>query len=428
MTVIYENIDQLNQAFDCAMANIDWYTEGVNILKPINMIYKITREYLDGFANLSKLKEESEYVEKAYDAILRLNTIPEFRNMKYKIFVGKLDIGEGPDNCSFKKISKSEERLLAQNMARAILSRKKKDINEIMDMFYSQWGKPEEAFYLIPGSSLEKLLRMFMSDYKSYVLYAKDLLKDVTTMIQRAKENDYSIIEDFKTFCKGIQKAITRRYEIMVSNQYAIRFGVTKTIKDFIRLKSKNVKDIKFFYDGTEKPFSELTKTYKYYDDIKIGDVTFKIYKSPYSDISTCISKDLSIIVGNNFFKMSPPIQEAVILHEMGHYFRGHFDGVGLQDERKFEKFIKKKRKEFVRYLRKEGFYFKNQHDVNQTVASILHELDADTYAANAIGKKLIRDALKKRNLEDIKLRRDLSDNEKRLTYMLLRVRAKMIK
>ena len=430
MQTTYSELEVLNRAYNTALENIDVYTEGIDLFKPIEMAYKITREYIDGFSNLMRLKEESHYIDQAITAIMKLNKIPEFRNKKYRIFVSRSYIGKNPMNIDLKHITIKEERLIAQNMARAILSRNKTQVNDIMSAFYNKYGEKGECFYLLYGDDLERFLKIFYQNYQTYIIMFKKMLKDVSFMIKNAKDLDYSIVDDFKLFCKGIQKAIVRRYEILVSNHYAIRFGVTKSIKDTIKKYSGTVKEINLFWDGDpNKGFKELRKTSKHIDDIKIGDVTFAVYKAPYSDVCTCISREnKSILVGDNFFELSPPVQEAVLLHEMGHYYRGHFKGVGLQNERKFEKFIAKKRKELIKYLHQEGYKFNSDKAINDTLVGIIHELDADTYAANAIGKKLVRDALKEKNLSDIANRKDMTEIDKKMTYLLLRVRAKMIK
>lgn len=378
------SLDLITEYYLEELDNIEMeYTEKVNPLAPIDAIIRVFYAYVAQIKKIREEKKDFEYLKRGMGHCLYLTKhVPELKNKKF-ILVHMLQEEVIVDQYVLNRYAK--------NIATALIHHDKDGIMDIM-----------EQYLLASSMGSTKYMRKInlqeaydLMDYCLRALYSNidndtKMIKNVRKMIEKSANYNYiTMVDLFKRMIDTMMRNIYRRDRIINANiddcLFGIKEGLTKKIEGYSDNCIKKI-DPALVSDDEIKKHSELVNV------ISWGDKKFQVYKTEYPNVSAFNCGGLHIFVSNDFFKHSKEMQNAILYHEMGHYYKKHFNEVSLfHDDRELVKRVYQIRKEFKKFCKKNKLRCNN---TNTTLATLLMELDADRIAVTYSGKRLTKKSL----------------------------------
>ena len=421
--------EELNRYYESEMSFLDYYVESQGGWNGtvIDKIYSVVITYIGMFQKLKEIKDDQKYLEKAIKTIEKMEKIPEFKQRKFPIYLRDA-VKDGRFNIF--SLTAKERDLFTKNIATAVLYGGKPKIDKILNTYYDTYGQGGTTVYFDVNDAKKYLTTRAMY-YDAKIRDIKNLLKNTGEMIKKTKEfNNRRIVDDFRYFCDRILYFIYIRKYITVQNREDIMFSLRHGIKDFLKKEGKKNIKLNYFYEKDGKyDVDSLVKNAKYDSTIpRTKDngqrMKFNLYYADYDDLTPFTFPNGTIYVSKKFLTdYSVPIQNAILLHEIGHHLKGHFEMRGIRDDRLILKEVKKTEKEIIKKLRNRGWKLKS--DNTEFVFLIMRELEADRYAAKYIGKRLVKKSLNPNKMKEYNNRRDIPNKD--LQSLMLNIRRDMI-
>lgn len=388
------SLDLITEYYLEELDNVEMeYTEKVNPLAPLDKIMQIFYAYIKQIKQIRKERKDLDYLKTAMKKCeyLYKNT-PELKDKRF-IFVHLFPIPDIENN-------EIMQTRFAVNMATAIIHHDEEGIMDILEQYCMHGSKKSEKFMRKltlkeAAFAINSCINFLETDLDNNV----KLIKNVRKMIEKSKYyNSVTFVDSFKFLIKNFMKNINTRYNIIKYNANDYLFSINDGIKKNLNMYSKNTIKKISADSVTDKEIIDKSKLI-----MKIrwtNNLVFYVYKTIYPGVSAMNCGGVDIIVSNDFFKFSKEVQNAILYHEMGHYFYGHFSQhVEFFDDRELVKMIYQLRKELKNYCKKH----KCGCTDDKTLVSLLIELDADRNVVDSMGKRLAKKGVTKslQNYED---------------------------
>lgn len=358
----------------------DYYTEGLNVLAPIDRILSVFVTYKN---QIKKIQSETKELKSINKSILLCERIekktPELRNKKF-IFIHR--------PITLKPNEKELAKYYGANIATAIIHNDNQDVLELAEEYFKNFYNAEKYSRKITLKEAGKMLNEAKELYENDIDNEYALLKNVRDMLALSKDQAHSVtvVDSFKELTKSIIQKMTDRRDIIRSNINDFVFDMGDALDNLLNRYSEN--DIQKI-DVSKIDSDNIIKHSKLIETIDFGGDVLKVYQTEYDNVSAFNMGGLDIYVSNDYFKRSPAMQQAILLHEIGHYLDGHFHEphVEYKDEELY-RILKGIKRKYKHFCSREGIAFKNP---NVMLSALLIEIEADRYAANMVGKRLMK-------------------------------------
>lgn len=254
----------------------------------------------------------------------------------------------------------------------------------------------------------------------------KSTLLSVKKLLEASENSNITTIDIMKSFCYAVKEFVQTIYRRLVINVELVYHSLSNTVTE----KVYEVGDAyveESFPDGYDKHIDEIKKKYgnfKYKYSTTVNKMDFRIFESE-NDERRCamIFPSGIIIVEKGFFNQPTGIQEAIILHEIGHKYQhttmGHHGDDDLIQQ------IKRKEKLFQSFVNKYPHYKKYKDIYETELFYLVDESLADEFAKKRVGKGFYNKALLDRYKNDLD-KANLSDVDKEYNLDEMRTRLKM--
>lgn len=259
-----------------------------------------------------------------------------------------------------------------------------------------------------------------MEDMKSTLLSVKKLL-------EVSEYRDITVVDIMKSFCYAIKEMVQFIYRRLVINVESVYYSLSHSVTEKV-YEVGNAYIEESFPDDYEKRIEDIQKSYgtlKYKYSTSLNKMKFRIYESETNEqkCAMLISPGV-IIVEKGFFKQPTGIQEAVILHEMGHEYV--FTRDGHRGDEDLIRQIKRKEKYFQSFVNKYP-QFKEYKDIYDTeLFYLIDESLADEFSKKRVGKRIYDKTILNRFKDDLDSTMNISDSDKKINMDNMRTRLKM--
>lgn len=377
------SLDLITEYYLEELDNVEMeYTEKVNPLAPLDRIIQIFDAYVTKIKRIRREKNDINYLKDAVKKCEYINkNIPELKNKKF-IFVHLCQ----SDNII--KDKRTQEKY-AKNLATAILHHDEDGILGVLEEYCIKTSK----------ESTKNMWKVDLPTAKEMIEYGINLLEndldEDVAMLKNVREmldvsHYYSdTVELFRYATSKLMGLIRRRTWIIKGNIHDSVYGIKEGLDKKIEMYSNGcVKKI----DPVTVTDEQIMKKSKLVREMRWGGNVFKIYQTEYPNVSAFNCGGLNIFVSKDFFDHSKEMQNAILYHELGHYYQKHFSDVPLAyDDKELVERIYKLRKDFKKFCRKNGVRCQN---TNTCLASLMMELDADRFAVTYSGHRLTKKSL----------------------------------
>lgn len=385
MNTFYFEIEKLDNQFEMQLAMEDVFSEGVSdiatkLKSKIKKLLGIFTKYFQDLKTVWKTYKDKRKLHKTIEVCKKaIQQNPKLANEKITFRSYGLNIKED--------IPDSEYHKIAANLGQHILAKADERIGNLLEK-YEWYVGLSDTFYTIKIKDAIKQMEWTEDSMEKLLDLSKDMLMDFNYYIRTAKEVDISIFHQVKKVMKKIQTKMSRCSNILMMN-------IEVTID---QLKSKGKKDIEETCKKVRrKELSDdtLIKNAKHWKTLKFQGETYELYKLTNDSIRCFNKKGHYIYLNKEFEKLSEPYQIAIVLHEIGHYNQGHFDNHrGVEDLSKKMKTIRKDVKKYDKLVKKTVFKDIDQIKEGEELLYVLVELEADRFASQFVGKRIMQKAL----------------------------------
>lgn len=394
-------IDKLDIKFNLSIMESDLYQESVSSF--FNKLTNAIISYIDDCKKLYRLYNEKKKLNKGLEYVKNL--------CKHKNIANQVVYIRGYNGKVASPLSIEEEIQILKNLITyAKLKATDKTFSDYLEKYElnkSGW----DIFYKVKIKNIPLAFKDMNEELDKSINDLKHTLHELSSYFENAsdkkRETEYKYI--FKSIIDKIKATIKKDINIIIMNFEVIQYEIGKKFAKLTentanKLVRKNITD-KLIVENSE-----------YIKDIKYGDDTYKIYKTKYNDVSAMIYGGASIYVDNGFFDLPKGYQLAILYHEIGHHQCKHFAPVGFKygkvndgydipivDTAKIVKQLKRDYNKFLFQLMYSPFKNSKRYLNGEEFLYLLIEWEADRFAANIIGKNLIRRALASRFSDTLK-------------------------
>lgn len=390
-------MDKLDLKFDLSINNL--INEGIYQESISSFFIKLTNAfnaYVNDARDLHKLYKEKRNLNRGIIYISNL--------CRYKAIADQQIFVRGYNGSVVNPLSLEQEIQTLKNLMTyaklKINDPKMSDYLERYEADKSGW----DIFYKVKIKDVPVLYNEINQKIDDAINKSKETIKSLGEYFENAPDQKQSesefifkkIIEKIKNSVKNDINIITMNYEAI---QYEIGHKFAKlTEKTADKLVKKDISD------------KDIVKASKFVKEIKYSDDSYKIYKTKYDNVSAMNYGGANIYVDNKFFDLPRGYQLAILYHEIGHHQCKHFKPDGFKAgtvNKNFElpiedtsKLVKRIRQDLAKFNYSLSFspysQSKNYTDGEEFIY-LLIEWEADRFASNIVGKRLIRKALTSR-------------------------------
>lgn len=259
-----------------------------------------------------------------------------------------------------------------------------------------------DTFYKIKIKEVPSLYIEVDQKLEASIEEIKSNLKDLTSYFEKIDKRSPSQYNKniFKKFFKKIMTSIKRDIDNITMNFEAIQYEIGKKFSKLTEHTANKV---------VKRDISDnlIIKNSSFIKEIKYGDDVYKIYETKYKNVSAMNYAGSLIYVENGFFDLPKGYQLAIIYHEIGHNECKHFKpdrfkphtinkdvDIPIEDTEKLVAQIQKDLHKFLYRLSFSPFKHDDRYTNGEEFIYLLVEWQADRFASNIVGKRLVRKAL----------------------------------
>ena len=394
-------IDKLDLQFDLFIGNLfnnEMYTESVGSF--FNKLSNALINYINDCKGLHKLYKEKKNIDNSMKYINKL--------CKQNVIANQEIIIRGYNGKMIESLSIDDEIQSLKNIITYATVKQKDPLISNYFERYEVYKSGWDIFYKVKIKDIPSMYTDVSQKLDKSILDMKNVIKDLSSYFENAeaKSSNNNIKGIFKNIIDKIKTSIKRDINIITMNFEAIQYEIGKKFSKLTKETASKV--IKNVSDSAIKENSTFIK------DIKYGDTTYKIYKTIYKNVSAMNYGGSYIYVENGFFDLPKGYQLAILYHEIGHDQCKHFKpkdfkahsvnkdiSIEIEDTNQIVKHLKNDLSVFLSELSKSHFYDDEKYLNGEEFIYLLVEWEADRFASNIVGKRLMKKALNS-NFSDI--------------------------
>ena len=290
-----------------------------------------------------------------------------------------------------------------QVVKNAITYAKLKATNTKLSQYLEQYELQKsgwDTFYKIKIKDIPMAYNKINESLNNAIDELKASLKHISLYFEKTNDSTVEFKTIFKNIAKKIKDIITKDVNIITLNFEAMQYEVGKKFSKLTENTAEKVVKKNISYKAI-KEHSTFIK------EISYGTDTYKIYETEYKNVSALNYGGSIIYVENGFFDLPKGYQLATLYHEIGHSQCKHFKPKGfkssninkgyditIDDIEKISKQIKKDLNKFLFKLNLSPFSAEDRYQNGEEFLYLLLEWEADRFAADIVGKRLVRKSL----------------------------------
>lgn len=412
------NSDKLNLNFDISLNNIfnnQIYQESFSSF--FNILTNTIIDYIDDKKKLHQLYKDKNELEKGIRYIKNL--------CRHKTFAEQTITVRGYNGKVINSTSLEDKiQLLKNAITYAETKGIRPNVSQLLER-YEMYKAGWDTFYKIKIGYIPSLYDEISEKLNNNIASLKTSLKDISQYYENASdENNITSLKDsFKKIIENIKNSIDKEINIITMNFEAMRYEIGKNFSKLNestanKVVCKNISD------------DDIRKNSKFVKEITYGDQSYQVYETKYEHVSAMNYGGHWIYVNNGFFKLPKGYQLAILYHEIGHEQCKHFkpdgykigkvnDGydIPIEDVSEMVKRIRKDLSKFLWSVYNSPFSNSKRYNDGEEFVYLLVEWEADRFAANMIGKKLIKRSLTNRFSDMLKSTNDRKTLDSKLNY-----------
>lgn len=394
-------IDKLDIKFDLSIMEENIYQESVGSF--FNKLTNAIINYIDDCKELHRLYKEKKKINNGMEYIKRLCI---YKNIaEQSIYI------RGYNGKIIKPLSMEED---IQSIKNLITYAKLKIKDDLFSKFLERYELNKsgwDTFYKIKIKDVPIACDSINKKLDESINELRSTIKDLSSYFENASDQKREIEHKavFKSIIDKIKFTIKKDINIVIMNFEVMQYEIGKK---FSKLTENTA------YKVVKRDISDklIMENSKFVKEIKYADDTYKVYETKYKNVSALIYGGSAIYVDNGFFGLPKGYQLAVLYHEIGHHQCKHFKPIGFKAGKintgfdvpivDIEKIVKQMRKDYHKFLYQLSYsrFQNNKRYLNgEEFLYLLIEWEADRFAANIIGKRLVRKALTSRFSDSLK-------------------------
>ena len=244
-----------------------------------------------------------------------------------------------------------------------------------------------------------------VEDIYHIIARERDAIKKLSKQVRETEEwskgrqsglYGYRATAQIRETIKSFIRAFTSTFKRAIFRWIATAEGCFAGFGTFLR-RSFDAKSLEYYQNWMmkdDKDMNKLMKDSKMVRKEKFGSLEIEMYQLPiatHSAFITVVNNVPRIYVDKELVHMPRIAFRGIIYHEMGHLISGHLGLVNRTITENDIQFLRKKMLAYQKMMKKKGFQFSDE----DTLVGLLIETEADTYAANLVGKHTMRRSLR---------------------------------